>query len=58
MANHIHHQPHLCVATVPLFNQLALSDQQKVESLVRHHRFSRGDQILTLENGYAFKEEN
>lgn len=47
MANHIHHQPHLCVATVPLFNQLALSDQQKVESLVRHHRFSRGDQILT-----------
>ena len=48
MANHIHHpQQHLCVATVPLFNQLALSDQQKVESLVRHHRFSRGDQILT-----------
>lgn len=48
MTNHIHHhQQHLCVATVPLFNQLALSDQQKVESLVRHHRFSRGDQILT-----------
>ena len=47
MTNHIHHhQQHLCVATVPLFNQLALSDQQKVESLVRHHRFSRGDQIL------------
>ena len=45
MANHLHHQ-HLCVSTVPLFNQLALSDQQKVESLVRHHRFSRGDQIL------------
>jgi CRP/FNR family transcriptional regulator, anaerobic regulatory protein len=48
MTNHIHHhQQHLCVATVPLFNQLTLSDQQKVESLVRHHRFSRGDQILT-----------
>ena len=54
MTNHIHHQQHLCVATVPLFNQLALSDQQKVESLVRHHRFSRGDQIL---NAKSFEKQ-
>ncbi|MDM8219178.1 Crp/Fnr family transcriptional regulator [Limosilactobacillus mucosae] len=46
MTDHIHHHQHLCVSTVPLFNQLALSDQQKVESLVRRYRFSRGDQIL------------
>ncbi len=37
---------HLCVSLVPLFNQLPLQDQRRIESVVVHHRYQRGQVIL------------
>ena len=43
----INHQEHLCVTLVPLFNHLDLADQQKINQLVHHRSFAKGEQILT-----------
>lgn len=40
-------QQHLCVTLVPLFNHLETADQQKINQLVSHRHFAKGEQILT-----------
>lgn len=40
---------HLCVTLVPLFNHLELQDQEKINQLVHHQVYEKGDQILTPE---------
>lgn len=37
---------HRCVTLVPLFNQLASEDQVKINALVRHRKFKKGEQII------------
>lgn len=43
---------HLCVSLVPLFNHLDEEDQQKINQLVTHHTFEKGEQVITP-NGKA-----
>lgn len=38
---------HHCVNLVPLFRQLSLSDQAKIDRLVKHREFNRGEQVIT-----------
>lgn len=38
---------HLCVTLVPLFNHLDTADQEKINQLVHHRHFSKGEQVLT-----------
>lgn len=42
-------EEHLCVTLVPLFNHLAPDEQRKINRLVTHHVFEKGEQILTPE---------
>jgi CRP/FNR family transcriptional regulator len=41
---------HFCVSLVPIFNQLALTDQETINQLVRHQAFKKGEQIITPDN--------
>ncbi|MFV0560505.1 MAG: Crp/Fnr family transcriptional regulator [Enterococcus sp.] len=43
-------EEHLCVTLVPLFNHLDIADQKKINQLVRHHHFFKGEQVLTPES--------
>lgn len=38
---------HLCVSLVPLFNQLSLPDQKRIETMVHHHHYQRREIILS-----------
>ncbi|BCA85046.1 Crp/Fnr family transcriptional regulator [Enterococcus saigonensis] len=38
---------HLCVALVPLFNHLDEEDQKKINQLVQHKVFQKGEQVTT-----------
>ncbi|MCU7357863.1 Crp/Fnr family transcriptional regulator [Enterococcus dispar] len=40
-------QNHLCVTLVPLFNHLDEEDQHKINQLVQHHIFQKGEQVIT-----------
>lgn len=40
---------HRCVTLVPLFNHLAEAEQEKINQLVTHQKFAKGEQIITPE---------
>lgn len=40
---------HICVTLVPLFNHLDLEEQRKINQLVTHQVFEKGEQIVTPE---------
>lgn len=39
---------HLCVTLVPLFNHLDITEQEKINQLIYHRRFQKGEEIFQL----------
>lgn len=39
---------HLCVTLVPLFNHLDITEQEKINSLIYHRHFQKGEEIFQL----------
>lgn len=40
-------EEHLCVRLVPLFNHLKIADQRRINSLVRHFNYQKGETVFS-----------